>query len=145
LPIVNFFGANALLDSGAFHHFVATFQPGGNAVLYVDGQPQGTVSLPSPFAYIDASPPLSIGRWGAAADQGELPDARDYLGRIDDVQIYNHALGASEVSYLYNNPGSTLASIPAVSEWGMIVMTGLLAAEGGSILHKRRARYEVAA
>ena len=142
LPIVNFFGANSLLNSGVFHHFVATFKPGGDAILYVDGQQVATAALQNPFAYTDLNPPVTIGRWGAAEAEGGPANARDYLGRIDDVQIYNRPLNSGEVAFLFHNPGKSVppGGIPTISQWGLIVMAGLVVAAGGSILRKRRAR-----
>ncbi len=137
LDVVNYFGAKALLDSGTFHHFAATFQPGGSAVLYVDGQQVASAALDSPFAYIDTNPPLSIGRWGAAEAQGEPANARDYLGRIDDVQVYDCVLDAQRVQFLFQNPGQTALCIPTLSEWGMMAMAGLMLLAGGGVISRR--------
>ena len=140
LAIVNFFGANALLDDGEWHHFVATFEGGGSARLYVDGVFAASAPFPG-FTFIDETEALTIGRWGAAVDQGQPANARDFLGWLDDVQIYDEPLGPSEVDYLYNNPGRVVSSsIPTVSSWGLVAMTLLSLTAGTIILGRRRVR-----
>jgi len=98
-----------------------------------------SAALESPFAYIDTNPPLSIGRWGAAEAQGEPANARDYLGRIDDVQIYDGALDAEQVQFLFQNPGETARCVPTVSAWGMMAMAVLVLLAGGAVIARRRA------
>jgi predicted outer membrane repeat protein len=104
-------GTNALLNDGVFHHLVATFASGGNARLYVDGVLVDAELFPG-ISYVE-SPPLTIGRHGAAEEVGEggQANARDYLGRIDDVQIYDLALNAGQVQYLFGHPGMTVPDV----------------------------------
>jgi len=140
LAIVNFFGANALLDDGEWHHFVATFEGGGSATLYVDGVFAASAPFPG-FTFIDETEALTIGRWGAAVDQGQPANARDFLGWLDDVQIYDEPLGSPEVDYLYNNPGRVVpSSIPTVSSWGLVAMTLLLLTSATIVLSRRGGR-----
>jgi len=129
--------ANSLLDDN-WHHLVASYAGSDQFSLYIDAGLIGSLAGVPPPTY-DGAAPLIIGRLGCAAQEGYPPNARDFFGRIDDVQIYNHALGASEVSYLYNNPGTTLAAIPAVSEWGMVAMAALMLAAGAVVVLRRRA------
>lgn len=52
--------------------------------------------------------------------------ATDYSGRIDDVQIYDNALTAGQISFLFNNPGSSIVPEPSsVVLWGMVGLIGL--------------------
>jgi len=46
----------------------------------------------------------------------------EYTGLLDDVQIYNEALSATDVSSLYNNPGTV---IPEPSSTALIGLAGL--------------------
>lgn len=133
------YDANSLLNDG-WHHLVASYAGFNELSLYVDGQLIDTLALVGvPPPTYDGAAALTIGRLGSAAEEGLPPNDRDFLGRIDDVQIYNHALGASEVSYLYNNPGTTLAAIPTVSGWAMVAMAALMLAAGAVVVSRRRA------
>jgi len=91
------------VNDGQWHHIVATHDADGSKRIYVDGVLEGS----RPSQAFDASfNPLVIGGWwtGSTFRGG-------YNGLIDEVQIYNRALGASEVQFLNNNPGM-LAPLP---------------------------------
>ncbi len=84
------------VNDGAWHQIVAVYQAGGNKSIYVDGSPAESTKVSQ--AFIGNSAPFLIG--GISI----VPDGR-YSGLIDEVQIYNHALSDSDVSFLFNNPG----------------------------------------
>ncbi|WP_149259133.1 LamG-like jellyroll fold domain-containing protein [Actinomadura sp. K4S16] len=97
--------SSAAPSAGTWAHLVGVFDSGTGAMtLYVDGTAQGTSTTSAPVA---ASGPLAIGRAqlnGAAADL--------FKGSISNVQIYNRALSAGDVSTLYGKgrTGGTVAS-----------------------------------
>jgi len=78
---------------GNFHHLAGTWD-GGTTRLYVDGALQGSVALSSPAnntrdVHMDFS-------WG-----GGSPN-RFFRGTVDEVQIYNRALSASEIAAIFS-------------------------------------------
>jgi hypothetical protein len=81
-----------LLNDGNWHHMALTFQSGGQAVLYVDGQAKATGTAPV-FSF-NASPL----RFGTMLDGFWTP----YNGLLDEVQIYNRALSAAEIQSIFN-------------------------------------------
>jgi hypothetical protein len=81
-------------DDGNWHHVAVTFVNSSNAVtLYIDGIPSGsgTLSLPA-----DRS--THVVRIGTSARMNYLK------GLIDDVRIYNRALGQVEIQNLMTTP-----------------------------------------
>ena len=67
---------------------------------------------------------LLIGAYYASDGTTIVPS---YIGDIDDVQIYNEALTASQIGYLFNNPGSAVPIPPTA--WllgaGLVGIIGL--------------------
>lgn len=59
-------------------------------------------------------------------------DNRGFNGKIDDVQIYDTALDATEIAYIFNNPGTV---IPEPSSAALLLGLGAL----GLIARRRRA------
>ncbi|MDB6125495.1 MAG: hypothetical protein JWQ71_4488 [Pedosphaera sp.] len=93
------------VNDGAWHQLVAVYKAGGDKTIYVDGVAEGT----APSVSIQGnSVPLLIG----GATFAGVPQGR-FDGLIDDVQVYNHALVVSEVSYLFQNPGKVIEPIVA--------------------------------
>ena len=68
---------------------------GSTCTFYVNGNLLTTFSSCG-FGSIDSSPVL-LGYYG-----GGSGDTQQYVGSEDDVRIYDRALSASEVQYLYN-------------------------------------------
>jgi hypothetical protein len=88
---------------GNWHHVVAvittntTTNAGNTFIVYVDGVSQaGTRTAESSYVYAAPTSPMNF--IGAR----NLTVARYFSGAIDEVRIYNRALSASEVQYLYN-------------------------------------------
>lgn len=103
------------LSTTRFHLYTVTLDCVGNAaVAYYDGVPYmfGSIGLPWLRIYGCASI-----RWlciGAMAHDGtpqwgddKYPNSGYFVGRLDDIRIYNRTLSASEVQQLYL--GSTYA------------------------------------
>ena len=93
------------ITTGSYVHIVATRdQSTGEKKIYING-----VLDNSDFAStnsLSGAQYVSIG--------GESGSA--YHGLVDDVQIYSGVLSASEVAYLYNNPGTNVANIATDSQ-----------------------------
>jgi len=113
--------SSATVNDGAWHHVVVTRDlTTGNRQIFIDGnldssEISSTVLLNSPVlltmgAKADASnpDPTSPGYTGS----------NGYQGLVDDIQIYDRVLAPSEVTYLYNHPGSTVAGVNFASALG---------------------------
>jgi hypothetical protein len=83
-----------------WHHIAATYDQsmGGEIKLYVDGVLQGTGTSEWPWWFNNQ--PLLV---------ADSPDVwwEEFAGTIDDVQIYNVILSATDISLLYNSAGKT--------------------------------------
>ena len=75
----------------------------GTSTLYVNGSSDGSVAKAGGIP--DKTPPstFNIGRY---YNTGSFA----FTGSIDDVQVYDEALSAGDVTFLFNNPGSALGS-----------------------------------
>jgi hypothetical protein len=88
------------ITTGSYVHIVATRdQTTGEKKLYINGTLDS-----SDFASTN-----SLTGAGYVSIGGVYFSA--YKGLVDDVQIYSGVLSASEVAYLYNNPGTNVADI----------------------------------
>jgi len=90
--------AGSLAD-GAWHHVVGTFnrfaQDGVRIKLYVDGQlvlAAASIDLP----ILRGESRLAVGKYGS----------QYYKGHLDEINVFNYAMTASEVLELYNNLGN---------------------------------------
>ena len=83
---------NVYLSTNTWYHVAATYD-GSEIKVYLNGQPQGTpTSVTGSIEPI--SSPLYIG-----SDPGS--PGRFFKGLIDEVEIYNRALSASEIQAIY--------------------------------------------
>lgn len=117
-------GADNNIYNGAWRHVAFTVS-GTTFSLYVDGVLSGTPSTLTPD-FIDNGE-AEIFRIGALArsSNGDF-----FTGLLDDVQIYGSALTGSNVTFLFNNPGTAIPEPSAALLGGL----GLLA-----LLRRRRA------
>lgn len=94
------------INTGEWVHVVAFRQQGPGAVggLYVNGKLE--VSRPANTADLSLLNQLVLG--------GNVLDGRYYNGLLDDFQVYDRALNATEVLYLFNNPGSAITEPSSV-------------------------------
>jgi hypothetical protein len=92
---VNIISAKSYND-GLWHNVVATWDINGNATLYVDGIAVGT-QVHDAYSFV-GSTRTRLGR----------PDtnSRYYQGLMDDVRLYNVAIGAAQVQALYTGSGA---------------------------------------
>jgi hypothetical protein len=81
-----------LLNDGQWHQMSLTFQSGGTVVLYIDGQARAMGTAPT-FSF-GANDPL---RFGVMTDGFWTP----YSGLLDEVQVFNRALSATEVQAIF--------------------------------------------
>jgi hypothetical protein len=87
---------NTLVNDGQFHHLALTFVSGGAVGLYVDGQLQASGTAP---VFTFNPNPL---RFGSLLDGFWTP----LRGLLDEVQIYNRVLSASEIQAIFNAGGA---------------------------------------
>jgi large repetitive protein len=80
-------------------HLAGTYD-GTSAQLYVDGAPAGT-SRRFAGAFIADTTPLILGGNGNGAGMGVT---ERFPGRIDEIMLYNRALGADEIAQLARAP-----------------------------------------
>ncbi len=92
------------VNDGVWHQIVGVYQAGGNEFIYVDGAPAEATSPTT--AMISNTAPFMIG--GISSDG--TPTAR-YTGLIDEVQVYDRALTAEEITYLFHNPSKTIQTL----------------------------------
>ena len=104
--------------AGAWHHVVAVFTNGdiSRNKLYLDGVEKTLTSLidngkaPSNAAAVVQST-LRIGGWN-------ITNGYRFIGRIDEVKVFNGAVSPNQVVELYNESHACAASGP-IAEWRM--------------------------
>lgn len=102
-------------STNVWRHYCASYDS-GTLSLYVDGALRNTATVTAPA---DSSYAFRIGAAGASATTNGLQ------GSIDDVRIYDHALGEDEVAALYKS--SSLAG-----HWKLDETDGTTAADSSS-------------
>jgi subtilisin family serine protease len=87
--------------NGGWHHFVFVYPTyNSNAVLYVDGQSEGTPVMRT-IAINNTKFRIGDGSYVSSGSSVTLKGG-PFCGMIDDVMIYKRALTATEVNALYN-------------------------------------------
>ncbi|TRT85374.1 MAG: LamG domain-containing protein [Microcystis aeruginosa Ma_AC_P_19900807_S299] len=112
---------NTTVTDGDWHQIAVVYEQGGNSLLYVDGI-LDAITASDPIGATSA--PFLVG--GVAV--GSQPTGL-YTGLIDDVQVYSGALSASDIQFLYHNPGVAIgesSSIPEPSSILGILSLGVL-------------------
>lgn len=94
-------GVGALFASGEWHHIAGTYD-GTKLQLYVDGQPSGN---PAPMTGL-ISPMRPDGFLTIGSEDGRGEPGRYFKGQIDEVDIFNRALSASEIQAIYAAGGA---------------------------------------
>src|SRR5262249_10223047 len=102
------------LNDGQWHHFALSFQSGGAMVMYVDGQVQATGTAPT-FTF-NPNPM----RFGTQLDTFWVP----YNGLLDEVQIFNRVLAATEIQNIYTAGSAGLVKGVRVAD-APVVATGV--------------------
>lgn len=112
--------SSATVNDGVWRNLVAVYQSGGARSIYVDGLLSG--STPSSAAFTLGAPFLIGGVREIVGTNN--PESR-YTGLIDEVQVYDHALSSTEITYLYQNSGQV---VPEPSASGLLAGGALLIA-----------------
>ena len=111
------------VNDGNWHNLVMTVNLStSNLSLYVDGVLTSSQTMTNPLFPIFNN--FEIGRLGRSSP------VDPYQGLIDDVQVYDQALTANEVEFLFNNPGVAVPEPSALALAGL----GMIA-----LLRRRRA------
>jgi hypothetical protein len=86
--------SNKVVNDGSWHHVVTVVDSSNTLRFYIDGV-LDVNSYPNVSARTATTDAKAIGR---------RADANTYMfsGQIDDVQVYNYALSASQITKLYN-------------------------------------------
>ncbi|HEX5397525.1 MAG TPA: LamG domain-containing protein, partial [Verrucomicrobiae bacterium] len=97
-------------------HLVGTYQNGVGARLYINGSLEAENTNASGLINTSGNDPVTIGAW---INNGTL--SRQWLGQIDEVRLYNRALGPADVTELYDFTLTNYNSRPAVTVPGSLV------------------------
>ena len=113
-----------LINDGAFHHLALTVDIANTTgSFYVDGVLIDTETSVTKFGALPTLNNLEVGRLG----RGSPVDPID--GVVDDLQIYDKALGPLGIKYLFDNPGSVVPEPSALA---------LISVAGGLLASRRR-------
>ena len=128
--ITNFGASNRLVpNDGQWHHVAVTYRAAEEPhfALYVDGQGKQPTAKFTPSELILGRPkggdftlkpdaPDSVLRIGCRGDADTWRYVRSHLrGLLDELQIYDEALKAEDVRFLFEHPGSTTKQRDAVT------------------------------
>ena len=91
--------SSAVVNDDVWHHVVGT-RNAGEVRIYVDAVLDGTNTLPARYDLSGTSQHSAY--VGVITDNNDAALIKYYVGLIDDVRIYNYALGKDEVTALYN-------------------------------------------
>lgn len=97
---------NTVLTDGEWHQVVGVYSNRSDRKLYVDGELEATDGRR--VYYSNRVDLITFGRWGDRSPKSY------FKGNIDEVHIWNRALNAEEIAYLYeNNPQGDEANLKA--------------------------------
>ncbi|MHC4640540.1 MAG: LamG domain-containing protein, partial [Planctomycetota bacterium] len=101
------FTGDVLVSDGEWHHVVG-LRDGNDLSLYIDGLPDGSVTIPADYDLVGAHQHNAY--IGAITNHQADPNGTvvyKYLqGSVDDVRIYGYALSEGEVAYLATDGGA---------------------------------------
>jgi hypothetical protein len=93
--------ANVLVNDGLWHHVVGVCdEAGGHVYVYLDGNQVASSTITPGSGLLTSSTPLSIGARQSDNNGGTNYDLQ-FIGRIDDVAVFNKALSAGQVQAHY--------------------------------------------
>lgn len=121
--------------TGAWHH-VAVTQIAGVAKLYVNGVVVSTDN--TAVTPLDSSLPMRFGlREDGSSAGGLQPVFMD--GRLDEVMLLDRALTSGEIQAIFDAGSAGQCNIPAVSDWGVAIMSLLVLVAGTLTIGRRTA------
>ena len=92
------FSGGSIVPDGNWHHLVGVCdESSGGMLFYVDGANQGTIGALGGTGLRNTSVPVSVGAQSVNGDY-----TYQFVGKIDEVAIYNYALSAGEVAAHFN-------------------------------------------
>jgi hypothetical protein len=94
-PGLNGLTTTATFTMNQWHHVVATWNSSGQHRVYIDNVQVMDTKLGAHVINVSSPTNMTIG--------AQNPSFRRFAGYIDDVRIYRRAIGAVEVSTLFNN------------------------------------------
>jgi hypothetical protein len=120
--ITNYRASNGLVpNDGGWHHIAVTYRAAEapHFTLYVDGEgkaPADKGSFKGGDFTFQPDAPDSVLRIGCRADGDTWRYVRSHLrGLLDELQIYDEALKAGDIRFLFDHPGSDAAHREAVT------------------------------
>jgi hypothetical protein len=120
--ITNYRASNGLVpNDGGWHHIAVTYRAAEapHFTLYVDGQgktPADKGTFRGGAFTLKPDAPDSVLRIGCRADGDTWRYVRSHLrGLLDELQIYDEALKAGDIRFLFEHPGSTTKQRKAVT------------------------------
>jgi hypothetical protein len=119
-------GPPGVINNGTTVHVVLTRDAATKEVVgYVNGAQQITFTDSSDLAVFNATNNII----NFFADDTTTSGREDSSGAVDRIRIYSGVLTPPQVTNLYNGgepPAPTPASIPTMTQWGMIILTLLI-------------------
>ncbi|MBB5351795.1 uncharacterized protein YaaQ [Haloferula luteola] len=99
-------GAEGVVVDGTWHHIAMTANASTQTLtLYVDGIERATGTLvPGSSGDFPILNRFEIGRLGRSSP------VDGYEGLVDDVQVYDNALSAEQIAFLFAHPGSSFSA-----------------------------------
>jgi hypothetical protein len=95
-------GGGAMFPAGEWHHVAGTYD-GTKLQFYLDGQPWGKATLaPGSISPMLTSSFVTIGSEDGRMRFPFVIGTRYFKGLLDEVDIFNRALSASEIAAIYN-------------------------------------------
>jgi hypothetical protein len=83
------------VNNNAWRHVVCTFNPSIRTEIFIDGTSARNTTLSVPSSVASHASSAEIARYASNA-------ATCFLGRLDDLRVFNTALNSSDIAYLYN-------------------------------------------
>ena len=105
-------GTGVPVPLNEWHHWAATYDA-SQVKLYMDGVLEWAVNYPGGNLALELNNPFSI---GGGFNTSNAAAEEPFVGKVDDLQLYNRALSAAEVQGLYDGslppPDTSAPSIP---------------------------------
>ncbi|MGI9245015.1 MAG: LamG-like jellyroll fold domain-containing protein [Verrucomicrobiales bacterium] len=110
--------AGPAVNDSTWHHIASVYVSDTERFLYVDGVLANTNTIEVTG--------LTATRFGIGALTRGTGPVDEFTGLLDDVQIYDQVLDATQISFLHANPGATIPepSVPALV--ALVAGAGLL-------------------